>query len=118
MTFLARPRFAQVGLRRMQARQARDLHPDHADRQSGSAVMCPDDCRELWCAVMTEAWRQAFYPHLHEGPRDVAAARRWFGGQDFRIICGLLDVDPEDVMSAFRRALGGDTVTPTVRVRE
>lgn len=79
--------------------------------------ICPDACRRLWAAVMGEAWRQAFHPNCLEYPAHVAAARRWFGGRDFCMVCALLEIDPKDMMAAFHRAVREGAAKQPIRVR-
>lgn len=117
MSLKERSSFARAGFRRIQARQVRDPRPVLTELSATSRTACPDDCRELWCAVMTEAWRQAFFPNFREGAKDVAAARRWFGTRDFDIVCGLLDMDPDEVMFVFRATIAREEARKPVRRR-
>lgn len=101
--------------------------PDDAD-------IDPMGCRRLWSAVLWHEWNTLFavareFPrkpsrerhvvdarhrqHLDQQEASVARARayerdkarRWFGTEDFRIVCALAGVDADFVMMRFRAAL-------------
>ncbi|SNT76437.1 hypothetical protein [Paracoccus seriniphilus] len=74
----------------------------------GNEHITEDDCRELWCAVLAEAWREAFTTSTTATPRDIAVARRWFGSRDFHTVCALAGLDGDYVMCGFRAAVRGD----------
>lgn len=94
-----------------------DPLPAHMGVLDPKAEVYPDACRRLWAAVFQEAWRQAFRPYTTESPAHVAAARRWFGTRDFVRVCGFLELDPDDVMRAFRRSVEQGAVKQPIRRR-
>ncbi len=68
-------------------------------------------CRKLWVAVLAEMWNVALFDGLGAIPAgvgEVAAADRWFGSRDFRMVCGLAGLDDEKVLGAYRSAKTGD----------
>ncbi|PHS21762.1 MAG: hypothetical protein COA84_15215 [Robiginitomaculum sp.] len=74
-------------------------------------------CKKLWAAVLLAQWDLVFKSSkkkshfaLRFPTGDVMAARRWFGGRNFSIVCDLAGVDPEYVLDRFEeklRAHGG-----------
>ncbi len=64
-------------------------------------------CRELWCAVIMQAWKDALSGSRTSGKREklfVTQARRWFGSADFYHVCALAGVDGEKMLAGFLRA--------------
>lgn len=62
------------------------------------------DCYALWASVLLEQWcialREKTATRL-----ELAYARSWFGGRDFRFICGLIGLDSDSVLDRYRRAI-------------
>ncbi|UFS65295.1 NUMOD4 motif-containing HNH endonuclease [Paracoccus denitrificans] len=68
-------------------------------------------CRKLWVAVLAEMWNVALFDGLGAIPAgvgEVAAADRWFGSRDFRMVCALAGLDDDKVLEAYRSAKTGD----------
>ncbi len=70
-------------------------------------------CSKLWLAVLAEMWNVALFDGLsavRPGVGEVAAADRWFGSRDFRMVCALAGLDAEKVLAAYTEAKTGDAV--------
>lgn len=69
------------------------------------------DCLHLWASVLAGEWLAAFSdPQSAIGLRDLRAARAWFGGKDFRIVCSLAGFDADAVFERFQARLGSAAV--------
>lgn len=89
------------------------MRPDH-----GYPHIEMDSCRALWCNVLSTAWEDALHPSVSARPWDIAHARNWFGGRDFRLVCAAAGIDADQVLMKFRQALAeGDHRATLIRKR-
>lgn len=73
-----------------------------------------DNCRQLWCEVIYQAWRGAF-PEIfkyHHGqnfsPNKIADMRRdqdWFGSGSFYNVCEHAGVNGDSILAEFNRCM-------------
>jgi len=66
-------------------------------------------CRELWCAVIMQAWKDALSSPPRNARREklfVVQARNWFGSADFYHVCALAGIDGDQMLSGYLRASG------------
>lgn len=82
---------------------AQSPHPDESDGVSE---------RSLWSAVLLRAIDDARSVGVASAEQDAEQARQWLsrGGTDFRHVCWLAGMDPDDVQASLRR----DGVIPAV----
>lgn len=66
----------------------------------------PDNCQEMWCHVLLEAFRNALgIANPPIGPAAVSAAKHYIGSREFDAVCGLAGIRSELVVEAYHELL-------------